>query len=138
MRQCEQHRRVLRTDVASEDRSEDHADGHDGKGEVQVVLERPGPRSISPAVGDHESEDPQDEKQQDGIGGVADGGGQSEGPDPPGHRVEGAWNPMAGTDPGTKSAGGHGSADAAATPRHDAGAPHERGHDTGTDKKGYR
>ena len=48
----------------------DDPDDDDSQGEIEVVLEGPGPRGIAAAVGHHHAEDRQHLQQQEGIGGA--------------------------------------------------------------------
>ncbi len=69
VRQGEEHVHGAGVDVAAEDRTEDHPDGDDGQRQVEVVLERPGPRRLAATVGHHDAEHAEDEHQQERIGG---------------------------------------------------------------------
>ena len=53
-------------DVATEDRPEHHPDGDDADGQVQVVLERPGPGRIAASVGHHHPEHAEDSNRSSG------------------------------------------------------------------------
>ena len=97
-----------RPDVATEDGTERHPDGDDGERQVEVVLEGPGPRGIAAAVGHHHTEDGQHQEEQQWIGGRAGRGGQSQGPDPPGHGVQGPRDPSSAGQAPTVGAGSHG------------------------------
>ena len=93
MGEVEEHMSMGRIGVATEDGAERDPDDDDGEREVEVVLEGPGPRGVAAAVGDHDPEDREHQEEQQGIGGPAGRGGQAQGPDPPGHGVEGSGHP---------------------------------------------
>ena len=106
----EQGVHALGGDVAAEDGQEDHADGHHGEGEPEVVPEGPGPGGVGPTVDHHHGEDAEQQQQQDGVGHRGGGHGQTDRPQPPGHRVQGAGDPPAGS-PGGTGGGSHGHGD---------------------------
>ena len=127
---------VAGPDVAAEDRTEHHPDGDHGQRQVEVVLEGPGPRGIAAAVGHHHAEDGQHQQEQEGIGGPAGRGGQSQGPDPPGDGVQGPRDPSPAGQAPTVGAGRPWSAGPAAAPGHHPGGPGQHGHRRRSDQKG--
>ena len=85
-------------DVASEDDPKDDSYGDDGQGHEEVVLEGPGPRSLTSTVGHDKGQDGEDQDEQDRIRRPTGRRGETQRPDPPRDGMQRSWYPTVARD----------------------------------------
>jgi hypothetical protein len=81
----------LGVDVTAEDGTKSHSYGDHHERDYEVVLEGSRPWSFTASLGNDESEDGQNEKEQDRIRRSAHCHGETQCPQPPGHGMQATW-----------------------------------------------